>query len=110
MCAGRPQEQAALYDAQDSDDPKAAIVDLILQVRITHSRRHVMCSSDAHECPQDAASSDPQAALRLELQALRLGGLCQRAAEAGVGDDELCDAQVRSNDHSSATVEAVYRL
>ena len=63
-----------------------------------------MCSSDARKCPQDAASSDPQAALRSELQALRLGGLCQRAAEAGVGDDELCDAQVRSNDHSSATV------
>ena len=39
VCAGWPQEQAALYDAQDSDDPKAAIVELILQVRITHSRR-----------------------------------------------------------------------
>ena len=39
VCAGRPQKQAALYDAQDSDDPKAAIVELILQVRITHSRR-----------------------------------------------------------------------
>ena len=33
VCAGRPQEQAALYAAQDSDDPKAAIVELILQVR-----------------------------------------------------------------------------
>ena len=70
-----------------------------------------MCSSDAHECPQDAASSDPQAALRSELQALRLGGLCQRAAEAGVGDDELCDAQVRSTRPTvQLVVEAVYLL
>ena len=65
--AGVTAEQ--LEDAQDEDEPKTAVINLIL------------------------AKEDPTIAIRTELRKLKLGALSRRAREAGVGPDDIEDAQ-----------------
>ena len=79
----------SLEDAMDNDDPKQAVIELIVQ----------QASSNA------GAGQD---ALRRELSGLRLKELRARAKGAGVGADELEEA-TDADDPKAATIEMLLR-
>ena len=79
----------SLEDAMDNDDPKQAVIELLVQ----------RASSDA------GAGQD---ALRRELSGLRLKELRARAKGAGVGADDLEEA-TDANDPKAATIELLLR-
>ena len=73
-----------LDEAQDADDPKAAVITLILQ------------------------HADPDRQLREELRGLKLGALSKRARAAGATHDELDEAQDADNP-KAAVIELIIR-
>ena len=81
-------DEAALEEAEESADPKAALVELILQ-----------CSG--------ATEADPaRAALRAELLRLKLGALGRRAIAEGV-DEPLLEEAEDSEDPQAAIIELI---
>ena len=74
----------SLKDAMDNDDPKQAVIELLVQ----------------HASPTGA----DQGALRRELSGLRLKELRARAKVAEVGADDLLDA-ADADDPKAATIE-----
>eukprot|EP01046_Picozoa_sp_COSAG06_P038821 COSAG06_NODE_4516_length_4188_cov_1.828320_5_plen_152_part_01 len=87
-------DEDALEDTTDSDDPKQAVIELLL--------RHLRPASGA----QDA--QDAHAALRSELEGLRVKELRARAKQAGVDEDALEDT-TDSGDPKQAVIELLLR-
>ena len=83
-------DEDELEDATDSDDPKQAVIELLLSI--------------AHPLPESAQHS--QADLRVELEGLRLKELRGRAKHAGVDEDALEDA-TDSEDPKQAIIDAI---
>ena len=78
-----------LANADDSDDPKQAVVELLLQ----------------HQATQHS----PDEALREELSSLRLKEIRSQAKQAGASADEL-EAAADSDDPKAAAIELLLRL
>ena len=76
-----------LDDADDEDDPKQAVVELILEA---------------------APGVDAGAALRAELAEMKMGVLKKRAREAGVTPEQLDDAD-DADDPKEAVMELIVR-
>jgi hypothetical protein len=72
-----------ILDAQDADDPKAALLELVAQARESQ--------------PSDASPAGAVAALRAELEGLRMRELAARAKEHGIGREALREAQGSEN-------------
>jgi hypothetical protein len=68
-----------LEDAADADDPKSAVIELLMDKK-------------EHNTSLTAQEADSEAALRSELDTLRLKELRSRAKTAGVSADDLEDA------------------
>ena len=82
-------EPEQLEDAADADDPKAAVIELLLALR----------------APSSAAGDG---ALRADLEGLRLKELRQRARAEGVAADEMEEA-ADSDEPKAAMVELLLR-
>ena len=82
-----------IEDAMDSDNAKAALVELLLQ-------QHVSVAT-----AEDAA----QQVLRDQLKALRLMALQKRAASAGIAEEDIEDA-IDGDDPKGALVELIVQL
>ena len=78
-------DAASLDAAEDTDDPKAAVISLLAQ----------------HEQEAGASAS---AALRQELEVLGLGALLRRAKDAGI-DEPTLDAAVETDEPKAALVQ-----
>jgi hypothetical protein len=76
-----------ILDAQDADDPKVALLELVAQARESQ--------------PSDASPAGAVAALRAELEGLRMRELAARAKEHGIGREALREAQGSENPKAS---------
>ena len=83
-------EPEQLEEAADADDPKQAVIELLVALRA------------------DASGSGDTEALRAELEGMRLKDLRQRARSQGAGADEMEEA-ADSDDPKTAMVELLLR-
>ena len=83
----------ALEEAEDSDDPKAAIVALLVEVLL------VVQSSDSAQADAQAVEKEQLVA---KLTAMKMSALQKRAAAAGIDEKVLDDAS--DSDHPKAAV------
>jgi hypothetical protein len=79
----------AFFDSQDTDDPKAALIALLVEAR------------------SDTATT-ARSALRTELEGMRMRELVARARECGIDHEALLDAQ-DSEQPKAAILELVLR-